>query len=202
MRPGGFGTSTKLVTISLVFKWDLVDQVWVGPAIWCQMSPLMKVIPYGTVLFQSRTSPVYTEWICILVDLIPKGSECPIPCKRNLRFLFKYFRSSWWIFPVLYSHIKEEHLLNILAVGQIWLYPMFQPLLLVCSASSKFKSAVNVHKFLSNVKSFILIYWQIMKLNLFKLGEFYTLTWGRHVKGDVLPFSQFSHVNIINFYWL
>ena len=33
----------------LVFTRDLVDPVRIGSAIWNQMNPLMKVIPYGTV---------------------------------------------------------------------------------------------------------------------------------------------------------
>ena len=53
-----FGTGTKLVWISLVFTRDLEDPVRIGSAIWYEMSPLMKVIPYGTVPFQFRTGPV------------------------------------------------------------------------------------------------------------------------------------------------
>ena len=58
--PDPFGTGTKLVRISLVFTWDLVDPVRIGSAIaiWYQMGPLMKVILYGTVPFQFRTGPV------------------------------------------------------------------------------------------------------------------------------------------------
>ena len=53
MRPDPFGTGTKLVRISLVLTQDLVDPVRIGSAIWYQMGPLMKVIP-----FQFRTGPV------------------------------------------------------------------------------------------------------------------------------------------------
>ena len=52
MRLDLFGTGMKLVWISLVFTWDLVDLVLVRPVIWYQMGPLMKVILYGTILFQ------------------------------------------------------------------------------------------------------------------------------------------------------
>ena len=44
--PDPFGTGTKLVRISLVFTRDLMDPVRIGSAIWYQMGPLMKVIPY------------------------------------------------------------------------------------------------------------------------------------------------------------
>ena len=37
---------------------DLVDPVWIGFAIWHQIGPLIKAIPYGTVSFQIRTGPV------------------------------------------------------------------------------------------------------------------------------------------------
>ena len=57
-EPDPFGTSTKLVRISLVFTWDLVDPVRIGSAIWHQMGPLMKVISYGTVPFLFQTGPV------------------------------------------------------------------------------------------------------------------------------------------------
>ena len=46
------GTSMKLVWVSLVFTWDPVDPVWIRSALWYQMGPLMKVIPYGTILFK------------------------------------------------------------------------------------------------------------------------------------------------------
>ena len=46
-----FGTGTKLVRISLVFTRDLVDPVRIGPAIWYQMGPLMKLILCGTLPF-------------------------------------------------------------------------------------------------------------------------------------------------------
>ena len=44
--------------LSLVFTRVLVDLVRIGSAVWYQMGPLMKVIPYGTVPFQFQTSPV------------------------------------------------------------------------------------------------------------------------------------------------
>ena len=53
-----FGTDTKLVRISLGFTRDLVDPIRIGSAIWYQMGPLMKVIPYGTVPFQFRIGTV------------------------------------------------------------------------------------------------------------------------------------------------
>ena len=53
-----FGTGTKLVRIRLVFTRELVGQIRIESAIWYQMVPLMKVIPYGTVPFQYRTGPV------------------------------------------------------------------------------------------------------------------------------------------------
>ena len=56
--PDLFGTGTKLVWISLAFTRDMVDPVRIGSAIWYQMSPLMTVIPQGTVPFQFRTGPV------------------------------------------------------------------------------------------------------------------------------------------------
>ena len=58
MGPDPFGTGTKLVRISLVFIWDLVDPVRIGPAIWYQTGQLMKVILCGTLKFQFRTGPV------------------------------------------------------------------------------------------------------------------------------------------------
>ena len=58
MRPDPFGTGTKLVWVSLVFTRDLVDPVWIGAAIWYQIGLLIKVIPCGTVPFQSRTDHV------------------------------------------------------------------------------------------------------------------------------------------------
>ena len=57
-RSDPFGTGTKLVRISLVFTRDLADPVWIGSAIWYQMGPIMKLIPYGTVPFQFRTGPM------------------------------------------------------------------------------------------------------------------------------------------------
>ena len=56
--PDPFGTGTKLVRISLVFTQDVVDPVGIGSAIWYQMGPLVKVIPYGTAPFQFQTGPV------------------------------------------------------------------------------------------------------------------------------------------------
>ena len=41
-----------------VFTRDLLDPVRIGSAIWYQVDPLIKVIPYGTVPFQFRTGPV------------------------------------------------------------------------------------------------------------------------------------------------
>ena len=73
--PDPFGTGTKLTRISLAFTRDLLDPVRIGSAIWYQMGPLMKVIPYGTVSFQFQTGPVSTEWIRTMVDPIPKGSK-------------------------------------------------------------------------------------------------------------------------------
>ena len=58
MGPDPFGTGTKLVRIRLVFTRDLVDPVGIRSAIWYQMGPLMKVIPYRTVPFQFRTGPM------------------------------------------------------------------------------------------------------------------------------------------------
>ena len=50
-----FGTGTKLVRISLVFTWDLVDPVRIGSTVWYQMGPLMKVpIRNRTVLVSNR----------------------------------------------------------------------------------------------------------------------------------------------------
>ena len=40
-----------------MFTRDLIDTVWIGSAVWYQMGPLTKVIPYGTVPFQFRTGP-------------------------------------------------------------------------------------------------------------------------------------------------
>ena len=57
-EPDPFGTSTKLVRISLVFIRDLVDPVPIGSAIWYQMGLLRKVILCGTAPFQFRTGPV------------------------------------------------------------------------------------------------------------------------------------------------
>ena len=56
--PDPFGTGTKLVRMSLVFTWDLVDPVRILNAICYQMGPLMRVILSGTVPFQFRTGPV------------------------------------------------------------------------------------------------------------------------------------------------
>ena len=53
-----FGTGIKLVRVSIVFTWDLVDLVWIGSAILYQMGPLMKVILYETVPFQFLIGPV------------------------------------------------------------------------------------------------------------------------------------------------
>ena len=54
-----FGTGTKLVRINLLFTRDLVDPVLIGLiAIWNQMDPFMRAIPYGTVPFQFRTGPL------------------------------------------------------------------------------------------------------------------------------------------------
>ena len=61
-----FGTSKKLVWISLVFTWGLVDLVQIGSAIWYQMGPLMKVI---------RTVPVSNCSHVNTVGLILNGSE-------------------------------------------------------------------------------------------------------------------------------
>ena len=47
-----FGTSMKLVLVSLMFTSDQVDPVWIRSALWYQIGPLMKVIPYGTILFK------------------------------------------------------------------------------------------------------------------------------------------------------
>ena len=58
MGPDLFGIGTILVRESLVFTRDLMDPVRIRSAIRYQMGPLMKVIPYGTVPFQSRTDPV------------------------------------------------------------------------------------------------------------------------------------------------
>ena len=64
-----------------------MDPVWIRSSVWYQMGPLMKVIPYGTVPFQFRTSPVYTQVIRFIVDLIPNGSErvrCRVKVALNL----------------------------------------------------------------------------------------------------------------------
>ena len=52
MGPDPFGTNTESVQISPVFTQDQVDPVRIGSAIWYQIGPLMKVIPYRTVPFQ------------------------------------------------------------------------------------------------------------------------------------------------------
>ena len=65
----------KLVWISLVFTRGLIDSVRIGSAICYQMGSLIKAIPYGTAAFQFQTSPVQTDWICTIVDLIPNGYE-------------------------------------------------------------------------------------------------------------------------------
>ena len=57
--PDPFGTDRKLVRVSLVFTQDLVDPARIVSAIWYQIDPLMKVIPYGTVPFQYK--PVLCE---------------------------------------------------------------------------------------------------------------------------------------------
>ena len=75
-----FGTGAKLVRISLVFTRDPVDPVPIGSAIGYQMAPLIKVIRYGTVPFQSSVNRV---------DPYHSGSDpklirtYPIPCKRR-----------------------------------------------------------------------------------------------------------------------
>ena len=51
----------KLVLVSLMFTWDLVDLVWIRSALWYQMGPLMKVIPYETILF--KFEPVLSKQI-------------------------------------------------------------------------------------------------------------------------------------------
>ena len=65
---GSVWNRTKLVQMRLVFTWELVGPVRSDPlaAIWYQMSPLMKVIPYGTVPFQFQTGPA--ERIRAIVD--------------------------------------------------------------------------------------------------------------------------------------
>ena len=87
MGPDPFGTSMKLVRISLVFTWDLVDPVWIGSAVWYQMGPLMKVIPLW-----SRTFPVWNRHHVNRVDTTPKRIwTYPIPCKHNLHVQMKCF---------------------------------------------------------------------------------------------------------------
>ena len=56
--PDPFETVKELLRISLVFTRDLMNPVRIRQAIWCQMGPLMKVIPCGTKQFQFRTGPV------------------------------------------------------------------------------------------------------------------------------------------------
>ena len=42
----------KLVLVSFMFTWDQVDPVWIRSALWYQIGPLIKAIPYGTILFK------------------------------------------------------------------------------------------------------------------------------------------------------
>ena len=93
--PDMFGTSTKFLQISLVFKRDLVDLVRIGSAIWYQMSPLIKVMLCGTIPFQFRTGPMQTEWIrvtCFRVMLSVRSSFyylcCLLPTQLIERLLF------------------------------------------------------------------------------------------------------------------
>ena len=85
MGPDPSGTGTKLARIK--------PCVYTGPGgsgtdrnFYLEpIGPIMKAIPYGTVLFQFQTGPVQTEW-----DLYHSGSDpkrilrYPIPCKRSL----------------------------------------------------------------------------------------------------------------------
>ena len=66
---GSVGTGTKLVRVSHVFTRDLVGPVWIGSAIWYQMSPLMKVTPYGTVLVPCKQNGSVPQWIRSQMDL-------------------------------------------------------------------------------------------------------------------------------------
>ena len=94
--------TVKLVRINLVFTRDLVDPVRIGSAIWYQMGPLMKVILWGTLLFQFETSPVWTEWIRSQTDL-----TYPIPCKRSLNYtLADCFWSLGFFYCVLWNFLK------------------------------------------------------------------------------------------------
>ena len=52
-----FGTGAKLARISVVLTRDLVDPVHSGSAIWYQMGPLTKVIPYRTIPFKFEPVP-------------------------------------------------------------------------------------------------------------------------------------------------
>ena len=45
METDPFGTSMKIVLISLVFKQNLVEPVWIGSVIWYQMGPLNEGDP-------------------------------------------------------------------------------------------------------------------------------------------------------------
>ena len=76
--PDPFETGTKSVRISLVFTRDRVNPVRIGSAIWYQMGPLMKVIPYRTVPFpRDRFSfePVQCKRSGSIMDRIHNGSE-------------------------------------------------------------------------------------------------------------------------------
>ena len=78
MVPDPFGTVTKLVRINLVFT-------RIGSAIWYQMGPLMKVIPYEP--YRSSCAGFRVN----RVDPYHSGSDpkwilaYPIPCKRSLK---------------------------------------------------------------------------------------------------------------------
>ena len=65
MGPSPLGTGRKLLRISLLFRWDLLNLVRIRSALWYQIGPLVKVILHETVLFQFQT----------IVDPIPNGPE-------------------------------------------------------------------------------------------------------------------------------
>ena len=54
-RPDQFGTSAKLVQISLAFIRDLANPLWIGFPIWYQTGSFVKMIQFGTVPLQSAT---------------------------------------------------------------------------------------------------------------------------------------------------
>ena len=82
-----------------MFTWDLVQ---IGPAIWYQMDPLMKVILCGTIPFQFSTGPHVNR-----VDSYQSGSDpkqiwtYPILCKRSI--------NRWFVGNFSHSEIIFRH---------------------------------------------------------------------------------------------